>query len=696
MWDRDYKITTRYHAYISYSHIDSRFATWLQTSLESWRIPTELVDQLGFDRLKPVFLDRADLSSSSNLGNALRDVLDQSGALIVVCSQHAAKSKWVNEEINYFQEKHGSERIFSIIASDYPPTCFPSNLLRDISGNTLEPIAADARRGFDGRKNALLKIIAGVLKVEYDRLRHRDLRRQYNRMTAIATGSIVATVITLTLAILAINARNDADEARNDANRGRAGAEDLISFMVGDLRARLEPIGQLSVLDAVGTKALAYYATLRDGELTLETQLGRAKTLRQIGEVRMSQGDSAAALTAFRSSNQMAHRIVKEFGDSESALFEASQSHFYIGYVHYEQKDFDQAREQFNAYLNYSQDLVARNPESRRYQGEIAYAYSNLGALELAANRFTQAELYYRKTLSINQASLAALPEELGPKKDLAETLSWLGEIASRTGNVHLSVSWFEQEYELRKLIANLSDDMYKLEDLADTASILGYSELLAGHVDRATAHFEEARTISERLIALDPSNYRWQLINAFTGVDLSQASAARGDLSTALTQIDTAIIEIRGLAESTHYQMQKRERGLLKSLAQKAKVLRQAGDAQAQQIIRTALSVAAKIDSPEDSKIALIVAGLHLHDGDLAAQAGDKIAANKAWSEALNSLAMIPDNLHEPVGLMTRAALLDRTNKNGQATVIRKEIAQRGFFDDEGKALTYALIGVL
>ncbi len=45
-------MSTHYHAYNSYSHVDVRFAAWLRRALENWRIPSQF--SLGFDRLKPM------------------------------------------------------------------------------------------------------------------------------------------------------------------------------------------------------------------------------------------------------------------------------------------------------------------------------------------------------------------------------------------------------------------------------------------------------------------------------------------------------------------------------------------------------------------------------------------------------------------------------------------------------------------
>jgi tetratricopeptide (TPR) repeat protein len=667
--------------------MDARFAAWLQSALETWQIPKRLSQKLGYARIKPVFRDRSDLRAAASLSESLMEALENSSSMIVICSRHSAKSEWVGMEISRFRELHGDNRIFSIIVSDSPPECFPPELLRQVNGNALEPIAADARRGFDGRQDALLKTIAGLLDVEFDDLKRRDLRRQYRRMTMMATGAFAVAVVTLGLAIAAY-------DARNDANRRREQAEGLISFMLGDLRARLEPIGRLDVLNAVGDKSLEYFASLEGEELTPKALLGRAQALRQIGEVRMSQGNFDEALSAFQLSNKQARQLLDIGETPELVEFEMSQSHFWIGYVFYERKQIGQAREQFESYLELSRSLLTRHPDNNAYLTEVAYAHTNLGTLELKANNFEEAGNHYEETALIYRAQIAASPEDLIPKQGLAVTLSWLGEAESRSGELYPAVSWFSQEYKLRKLIVSLSEDMAQVENLADAAIRLGREEFLAGQLESATGHLDEAYKLGRQLVQHDPENVWWQQLHASRGIDRSQIAAARGDLPTATTLVDAAIAAIRGLPESTEFQAASRLKLTSQALAQKARVLRQSGDTRAREVVRMALADIDKFDLT-DPKTAVVVAGLQLLDGDLAAETGDLAAAISAWSTGLATLEVLPDNLRELIGLMTRATLLERTNYAAQAAVLREEIAQLGFRDTEDGALSYALIGV-
>src|SRR6185295_16312728 len=79
------------------------------------------------------------------------------------------------------------------------------------TGPRVEPVAADARPGADGKSNARLKIVAGLLGVGFDVLKQRDLRRRNRRLMLVTAFAVVLSGVVTTLAIEARIARNAAE-----------------------------------------------------------------------------------------------------------------------------------------------------------------------------------------------------------------------------------------------------------------------------------------------------------------------------------------------------------------------------------------------------------------------------------------------------------------------------------------------------
>lgn len=197
----------KYWAFISYSHQDKKWGDWLHKSLETYKIPQALSANEGREgsipkRIFPIFRDREELPSAADLGDNINQALKESRYLIV------------DGEPN---------------ASDKPELrldeCFPEAIKYKVSPDgtitdeRVEPIAADARKGKDGKTNALLKLIAGVLGVNYDALKQRDQARRIRSMQYLTATALVLLALFSFLSVGFYQAKNEADDQRSVAEQ---------------------------------------------------------------------------------------------------------------------------------------------------------------------------------------------------------------------------------------------------------------------------------------------------------------------------------------------------------------------------------------------------------------------------------------------------------------------------------------------
>ncbi|MFM8364945.1 MAG: tetratricopeptide repeat protein [Verrucomicrobiota bacterium] len=228
----------RYWFFISYSHSDLREASRIQRAIESFRIPTPLRSKsTRFPSLPqkptPVFRDRDALASSHDLTAEIRSALSSSANLLVVCSRSAARSHWVAREIEAFLEIHGPESILCLVldgepnAADPLNECLPAPLLRKNSGRDI--LAADIRREADGRRQALLKILAGGLGLPYEALAQRERRRATRRAAVWIAASLL---VALVFGALALQAEQNRRKAEREANRANLTSDYLTSVLL--------------------------------------------------------------------------------------------------------------------------------------------------------------------------------------------------------------------------------------------------------------------------------------------------------------------------------------------------------------------------------------------------------------------------------------------------------------------------------
>lgn len=527
------KDSRRYKAFISYSHSDEKWARWLQRALEKYKLPKSLRKNHPDlpTRLYPIFRDRDELASGGDLSESIRAAMDDSDALVVICSPAARASRWVNEEIKRFRASNRGHRIFCLMVEGSPDPnatdcSFPSELLQDEHGNIIhEPLAADATPKGDGKRNAMLKIAAGLLHVGVDDLKQRDAQRQARFWSGVAFGAMFIAALTIGLAIYALNAKREAEIARSDSELRRQQAEGLIGFMLGDLRTKLEPIGKLELLDSVGDQAMKYFATLGNRGSSNEL-LARAVALKQIGEVRKAQGELEPALAAFKQSLIQSEALYKTDPNNNDYLFELGQAEFWVGYVAWERGELDQAEAAFQKYMQYSRELLARDPNNSDYNMELSYAYSNLGSLARARGNSQVALNNFILSRDINAAELKKSPDNIELIFSLAEGISWIGSTKGDLGDLNGSEQAFEEISALLLPFYAKEENASASFTLATNLLFQAEAKLKLGDTKSASNLQAKSFNILTMLIAKDPKNATWlDIYNKSVSIKLSMIS---------------------------------------------------------------------------------------------------------------------------------------------------------------------------
>jgi tetratricopeptide (TPR) repeat protein len=510
----------RYKAFISYSHQDESWGRWVQRALESYRIPRRLVGTEGAfgevpARLAPVFRDREDLSSAADLSGSIKHELEQSETLVVICSPACARSRWVNEEILFFKSLGRGDRIHALIVDGEPDSddpgrnCFPPALVTDSAGGRVEPLAADARKWADGRLLARLKLIAGILGIRLDDLRRRDMQRRHRLWMASSVVALAVAVITSTLAVMAVNARNAAENRREHA-------EELVGYMVGDLRNKLATVGRLDILDSMGGQVTQYLETLDPDEVTDESLNQQARVWRQLGEVSKEQGKLGDALESFTKSRNVLAELYRRQPDDTERLFELGQAEFWVGYVNFDMGDQSEAERALTNYLNISKNLLDMEPGNPEWIMEVSYALGNMGWLEKYREGSDPDRIleYMQSSLDYNRKAVMLAPDRAdfrvaltSSHADLADAylkVCNLGEaLVNQQRNAALASEFFEEkpsDSNLKKGLANAKSGLAKVQQMV-------------GLVDLALANYGESRRLLDELYRQDPSNlsYRWQ-----------------------------------------------------------------------------------------------------------------------------------------------------------------------------------------
>lgn len=187
----------KYYAFISYSSRNTAWGKRLQRILEHYRMPAAICSSRGWKRkpINPVWFAPTDIQPGG-LDEELKNRLQDSGNLIVICSPDSARSEWVGKEIAYFHELGRDNSIHFFIVDGIPNSgdpateCFNPVIkslgLPEILGvNIHEKIY---RWPWLNRQRAYIQLISKLLGVEFDSLWRRQRRRLIARTMAWTTG----------------------------------------------------------------------------------------------------------------------------------------------------------------------------------------------------------------------------------------------------------------------------------------------------------------------------------------------------------------------------------------------------------------------------------------------------------------------------------------------------------------------------
>jgi hypothetical protein len=495
----------RYSAFLSYSHADAAFVARLHRRLEAYRVPRRLRGGgLRNGRLAPVFVDRAELTSAPSLTQSVKEAIADSAHLIVVCSPASAGSAWVGREIALFRELHGDAGVLTAICRGNNKLAFHPALLTPTpdAGDTAVPLAADFRKGGDGQRLALLKLIAPMAGVRLDQLVQRDGQRQARQLAVAASASVGALAVAGSLTFLLLQARAGAAQ---EHDRG----DQMVAYMIGDERANLKAVGKIDQLDALNQEALQYFKARSRGQLTDQDLALRAKLLLDMTEDDTERGAFAAADAKAQEAESITGALVASRPDDASRVFDHAQSLYWLGFVHRRLGDEVGAANDFGAYAAQARRLTVLDPGNPDYRLELGYAQSVLGTLLLQRSVDVDGAGALFTAAQANFLAVAKLrPNDRGLQIQIEDGDAWLAEVRRCAGDYQGATALrLKQQALITSLLAQDHHDFQVLFLRIGNDLALGRLASARGEWRTAVADFQRGHAEAEDLLQQDPDN---------------------------------------------------------------------------------------------------------------------------------------------------------------------------------------------
>ena len=488
-----------YAAFISYAHSDEAKASKLHRLLERYRPPKELKGKRGL--LRPVFRDKDELTASHSLTDKIRDAVERSRKLIVLCSPAAKDSKWVNAEIRLFRESRGEAAILCALLEGTPETSFPPALTE----GGREPLAADLTGKGDAFRHGALQLAASMMDVGLDDLVRRETRRRRRMGTGVVLGALAFSGVMAASTLSAVKARQLAED-------NRAQAEDLVEYMITDLKTKLEPVGRLDILDGVGDKVMEYYSGQDLSEMPDDRIARQAKAMHLLGQVALDEGNYDKAKTQIDAAYALTKEVLARAPNNTDAIFAHAQSAFWVGKVFRDQRLFSQTRPYWQEYSDFSNRLYQSDKNNFDWIMEAAWGESNLGIVEGAEKNNQKAQEHYKQAIMLLDAALLIRTDNVSALRSKTSAIIGAEQLALSEGDYQKALKLKREVIAIfATLLKAAPNNMQLRAELAEMkSSLLGHYGYVLGQEDLTPLILGPLREFGA-LIQYDDSNESWR-----------------------------------------------------------------------------------------------------------------------------------------------------------------------------------------
>jgi serine/threonine-protein kinase len=344
-----------------------------------------------------------------------------------------------------------------------------------------------------------------------DSLAYRVSR--YVRRNRLLVGATGAVILALTLGTAAaLWQAHLALQARNEATQRRQQADDLIDFMLGDLKERLEPVGRLDVLDAAVSKAMVYLGRGGADPLDSDTLGERIRALAAIEDIRDSRGQMPEALKAGQEALDYARALQHRAPASPASDYLLALALHARGASLAENDEYDAAMTVLQEGQAIVQRLRAARPDNpanaddllldAQFASIMGYVYSSKKEFEKAAPQQAYCAQLLQPLAQAPEAKSSYVSEYWRCTGHQASALVYANQLDQATqllldimGQLPALLRTHAQDHSLQHELASVLIDVS-----------IGFSR--AGWTAEAENASGQAADISRRLVAYDPSNF--------------------------------------------------------------------------------------------------------------------------------------------------------------------------------------------
>jgi tetratricopeptide (TPR) repeat protein len=486
--------------------------------------------------------------------------------------------------------------------------------------------------------------------------------------------------------------RARAERACAEATRLRA--EELVDFMLGDLRQKLEPSNRIEVLTDVARAVQTYLAALPATDTSPRTVEQRVRLLQQLARVRFAAGqlDEGARLTA-----QSQQALTGATGlDDATARHLRGEAASLQGWLLEERGELGPALAQYATAAALFSTLARADAKNAVAVAFAAGSTNDCGRVLYFMNRPREAVTRHQAALALfDGVPLPAGAAGRAPRRELAKSWLYLGRAREGLGDIAAAQQAYARHVTLAEALAKDFPDDIELQDLLAVAyHDLGRLLRLSGDAAAAAREHTRALALSEALLRRDPGNSLRADDIATGHALLGRAKEDQGDCAGALVDFN-ADVQVAAAHVAQEPGSATWKSALADGLTNVGRAERRLGHlaaARAAQARALALRHALAAAQPDDTVAGANLGVCQLELGRIAAAEGDALQATSQWEAARARFASATADAaasSKQRGRLAQALL--ELGRVAEARPIIDQLAATGAVDPELRALARA-----
>ncbi|PJB42946.1 MAG: hypothetical protein CO108_10955, partial [Deltaproteobacteria bacterium CG_4_9_14_3_um_filter_63_12] len=527
----------------------------------------------------------------------------------------------------------------------------------------------------------------------------RFAKKHRSALAIIGAASVLLVVMALSfMAALMIerdrarDAEQEAVVALEQATAARAQAEDLVQFVLVDMRRKLEAVGRLELMDEVVARVTGYYE--RSGFHSDHDILLKGRALLVLGDVHRARGDLQRSIEAFgvavtslepmAANPEVAVPLIEAYvnradltldlgrfeetaADLKRALeigalkpiksaengdlkFALSKVHMGLASLAEKTGDIANSLEEIEAGIRLRNELVLADATQVEWAAFLATAYQNKGRLLSDQGHLVTARQANDRALEGRRELVAQEPHNTEFRRDLAQSLNAAGELYVTLGEDASALAAFQEEEGLRlELTRHDPTNALWREDLASCHWSLGGLYLDQGDNAAAKVQFEAVAAELEPLVAQSANNLALARFLTVTRTNLGRIELNTQHPSVAWPIFESSIASLQTLTQSAPQNLSW-QRDLVVTLNLKASALLSLGrPVEAREAFRQGLLLTEALsDGDQENRVWLRDKAVSYERlGDLSRDLGELAAAQEWWTKA--ETVMVSLNQLEP-----------------------------------------------